>query len=31
MPDAPPVTTATLAVSSMDAIIACGGAGALCR
>ena len=31
MPDAPPVTTATLSVSSMGAIIAGGGGRALCR
>jgi hypothetical protein len=31
MPDAAPVTTATLPVSSMAVIIASGGPGALCR
>jgi hypothetical protein len=31
MPDAAPVTTATLSVSSMGAIIAAGGGRALCR
>ena len=31
MPDAAPVITATLSVSSMATIIACGGGDALCR